>query len=245
VTGRAGGRAIPTDVQQGVTQMRFLKFLLVPAMLGAGALALPAGEGEGWVKLFNGKDIEGFKPRGGTATYRVEDGAIVGKTAEGSPNTFLFTPKEYGDFELKFEVKVDNALNSGVQIRSKAKKAGKGELVYGPQVEIATNGTAGYIYGEALGTGWLTRQEGKDGPKGHKHFKNDQWNQYKVRAVGDRIQTWVNGEQVADYVDTKTKMRKGHIGFQVHSIGKGQGPYEVRWKNIYVRELTGEAKEKE
>ena len=74
-----------------------------------------------WVALFDGKSLEGWTQRNGTATYRVEDGAIVGKTNEGSPNSFLCTDKPYGDFELEFEVKVDNRLNSGVQIRSQTR----------------------------------------------------------------------------------------------------------------------------
>ena len=72
-------------------------------------------------RLFNEKNLEGWTQRNGTATYRVEDKAIVGKTSEGSPNSFLCTEKLYGDFILEFEVKVDRALNSGVQIRSQSK----------------------------------------------------------------------------------------------------------------------------
>src|SRR6478609_3730106 len=77
---------------------------------------------EGWKPLFNGKNLDGWVQHNGTATYRVEGDSIVGKTSEGSPNSFLCTVKDYGDFELKFEVKVDDELNSGVQIRSQSKK---------------------------------------------------------------------------------------------------------------------------
>ena len=73
---------------------------------------------------------------------------MVGTTNEGSPNSFMCTEKDYSDFELTFEVKVDDALNSGVQIRSVSKQEIKGGRVHGPQVEIATNGTAGFVYGE-------------------------------------------------------------------------------------------------
>ena len=73
------------------------------------------------IRLFNGKNLDGWTQRNGTATYRVEKDAIVGKTNEGSPNSFLCTDKLYGDFILEFEVKVDRPLNSGVQIRSQCK----------------------------------------------------------------------------------------------------------------------------
>ena len=75
----------------------------------------------GWKDLFNGKDLSGFTQRNGTATYKVVDGTILGTTVKGSPNSFLCTDKTYGDFELTFEVKCHNRLNSGVQIRSKTK----------------------------------------------------------------------------------------------------------------------------
>jgi hypothetical protein len=212
---------------------------ILGAWLGAFALTLPAPAGEdGWVPLFNGKDLTGWEQKNGTAKYSVENGAVLGKTAEGSPNSFLCTTKDYSDFELKFEVKVDDPLNSGVQIRSKSIPTKDKGRVHGPQVEIATNGTAGYIYGEALGTGWLSVPEGKKDPEPHKHFKNGQWNEYKVRAVGKHIQTWVNGNKIADFMDTKSGHSTGFIGLQVHSIGKGQGPYEVRWKNIQIKELS-------
>src|SRR5688572_15609587 len=99
--------------------------------------SVAADDNEGFQKLFNGKDLKGFTQKNGTATYRVEDGCVVGKTSEGSPNSFLCTDKEYGDFELKFEVKLDDPLNSGVQIRSASKPERDNGRVHGPQVEIA------------------------------------------------------------------------------------------------------------
>ena len=60
----------------------------------------------GWVKLFDGETLDGWQQNNGTAKYSVEDGCVVGRTNEGSPNSFMCTKKLYGDFELKFEVKV-------------------------------------------------------------------------------------------------------------------------------------------
>src|SRR5262249_19686997 len=102
--------------------------------------------------LFDGKTLDGWIVREGKAIYRVEDGMIVGQTVEGSANTFLCTRKEYGEFELVFDVKCDKALNSGVQIRSHIyeketvvpgdpkKRVRKAGDVYGYQVEIAADG---------------------------------------------------------------------------------------------------------
>jgi hypothetical protein len=189
----------------------------------------------GWVSLFDGKTLQGWEQRNGTATYRVEDGAIVGKTRQGSPNSFLCSEKDYGDFELEFEVKVDDGLNSGVQIRSQTKDTPTGR-VNGPQVEIEKSpGESGYIYGEATGRGWLTPQ---DRLKPHSHLHNGEWNKYRVVAKGPRIQTWINGEQVADLTDEEIYKThpKGFLGLQVHGIGKDQGPFEVSWRNIRIKE---------
>ena len=207
------------------------------AILVSGAAL--AAEDDGWVKLFDGKTLNGWEQRNGTATYKVEDGAVVGRTAEGSPNSFLCTTKDYGDFELEFEVKVDDGLNSGVQIRSKTAGDRRGR-VNGPQVEIETGrAEAGYIYGEATGLGWLT-PESELIP--HEHLKSGQWNKYRVVARGPRIQTWINGEPIADLTHEQIYEThpKGFIGLQVHSIPKGAGPYEVRWRNIRLRELGGQ-----
>ena len=191
-----------------------------------------------YTPIFDGKTLKGWTQRNGTATYRVENNAIVGKTKEGSPNSFLCTDKLYGNFDLKFEVKVDNGLNSGVQIRSQTKDGPKGR-VNGPQVEIEMSGKngaeSGYIYGEAAG-GWMTPADKR---KPHKHFKDGEWNAYRVVAKDARIQVWINGVQISDLVD-KEKLKshpKGFIGLQVHGIRKGSGPFEVSWRNLGIIEL--------
>ena len=191
-----------------------------------------------YTPIFDGKTLKGWTQRNGTATYRVENGAIVGKTKEGSPNSFLCTDKLYGNFDLKFEVKVDNGLNSGVQIRSQTKDGPKGR-VNGPQVEIEMSGKngaeSGYIYGEAAG-GWMTPADKR---KPHKHFKDGEWNAYRVVAKDAHIQVWINGVQISDLVD-KEKLKshpKGFIGLQVHGIRKGSGPFEVSWRNLSIIEL--------
>lgn len=222
------------------------RICLIAGLL-AGPLTLagqepPSGYGEiGYVDLFDGTSLEGWTQRNGTAEYRVEDNAIVGRTSEGSPNSFLCTDRLYGDFELQFEVKVDPRLNSGVQIRSRSKGDTPDGRVNGPQVEIESGNdrgsTSGYIYGEAAG-GWMT--PGTDRTP-HPHFNRDGWNTCRVVAVGPRIRTWVNGQPVSDLLhDERFETHpRGFIGLQVHSIPGGAGPYEVAWRNIRLRDLTG------
>ena len=193
---------------------------------------------EGLNPLFDGKTLNDFEIKSGTANYELKDGIITGTTEAGSPNTFLCTKKKYGDFELQFEVKCDDQLNSGVQIRSQLKGDKFGGRVNGPQVEIEASGKnggeSGYIYGEAAG-GWLTPKKDREP---HKHFKDGEWNHYKIVAEGSRIQVWVNGEQVSDLKDETTfkTYAEGLIGFQVHGVGK-KGPFEVSWRNLKIREI--------
>ena len=217
-------------------------------LLVAGAIAahLAAAEDPAWTPLFDGKTLDGWKAEGGKATYRVEDGAIVGTTVEGSPNTFL-CKGNYGDFELEFEVKCNPALNSGVQVRSHiyaqdgpdpldpSKKRTKG-VVYGPQCEIARHetGTAGRFYDESRRDKWICELQ----PDAGTAFKDSDWNKYRVVIQGNHYQSYVNGVKCADFTDEVD--HSGLIGLQVHGISKGEGPYEVRWRNIRIRPLKAQ-----
>ncbi|MCH8900638.1 MAG: DUF1080 domain-containing protein, partial [Acidobacteria bacterium] len=110
----------------------------------------------------------------------------------------LPTAKDYGDFELEFEVKLDTELNSGCQIRSNSTPEYKNGRVHGYQVEISTNGHAGFIYDEAR-RGWLSTDV--DNPEKQAEFKDGEWNKYRIVCRGDSIRTWINGRAVADLTD--------------------------------------------
>ena len=212
-----------------------LPLILLVFLVSVGSLV---AEDKAYKSIFDGKTLKGWTQRNGTATYSVENGIIIGKTKEGSPNSFLCSDREYGNFDLKFDVKVDEGLNSGVQIRSQTRGRYRGR-VNGPQVEIESSGEngaeAGYIYGEAAG-GWMT-------PKAklipHKHFKDGEWNSYRVLAKDAHIKVWINGNLISDLThEEKFKTHpKGFIGLQVHGIGKKKGPFEVRWRNLKLKEL--------
>ena len=215
--------------------------LLATCSMATSLFAVSHGN-NGWKPLSDGKTLKGFAVVQGFANYYVEDGAILGRTAEGSPNTFLTTYDKYGNFELKFEVKVDVGLNSGVQIRSHSRDFGT-RRYFGPQVEIETSpGQAGWIYGEGLNTGWISEEpESKDkSVNEHSYVKNNDWNEFHIIAKGDTITTFINGNQVTKLNLPGTIHREnpsGSIGFQVHGIKAGTGPYEVRWRNIMIKEL--------
>lgn len=222
---------------------RFFKLSLATALLTS-----PILHAADWVSLFDGTSLAGWTQLNGTATYKVVDGTIVGTTNEGSPNSFLCSDKLYADFELEFEVKVDDALNSGVQIRSAQKTEGSGKKndqlgrVYGPQCEIESSpGQSGWIYGEATGLNWLSPEPNEKDPtkNSHSHMKNGDWNKFRIIAKGARIQTFINDQPVADLTHEEIFKThpKGFIGLQVHGIKAGTGPYSVAWKNIRIKEL--------
>jgi quinoprotein glucose dehydrogenase len=200
----------------------------------------------GWIDLFDGFSLNGWVHLNGSHTYTVEDSAIVGRTVAGSPNSFLCTTQEFSDFEMELDVMVDSVTNSGVQIRSKARPFTTGEghdlragRVNGPQVELQRNHrpgtpTTGLIYGEALGTGWLSSEEKIN--DGHHYLFNEGWNHVRILAQGPRIQTWVNGHVVEDLTNDevyKTHSR-GFIGLQMHGM-PDRRLYTMRWKNIRIR----------
>ncbi len=211
--------------------MHLARFALPVILLCSLTVVAIAEDKSEWTELFNGKNLDGWKQLNGTAKYEVVDGTIVGTTAKGSPNSFLCSTKNYGDFELLFEVKVDDELNSGVQIRSESKPDYQNGRVHGYQVEICIGGEAGFIYDEAR-RGWLSTD--RSNKEARAAFKNGQWNKYRVVCQGDSIKTFINDVPVADVKDDMTK--SGFIGLQVHSFG-GEKPAQVRWRNIKIKEL--------
>lgn len=212
----------------------FRSFFCITLILACFAAAFAAAADDaGWVSLFNGKNLDGWIQRNGKARYEVVDGTIVGTTVLNTPNSFLCTEKHYGDFVLELEFKVDPGLNSGIQIRSNSYSDYRKWRVHGYQVEIDPSERAwsGGIYDEAR-RGWVNNLEGNEAAR--KAFKLSEWNHYKVQAIGDRIQTWVNGVPAADLVDPLTQ--SGFIALQVHST-RSKEPLQIRWRNIRIKDL--------
>ncbi|WP_029906164.1 DUF1080 domain-containing protein [Prevotella sp. 10(H)] len=187
---------------------------------------------EKWEPLFNGKNLKGWKKLNGKAEYKVVDGAIVGFSKMNTPNTFLATDKNYGDFILEFDFKVDDGLNSGVQFRSLSLKDYQNGRVHGYQFEIdpAPRAWTGGVYDEAR-RGWLYPMN--INPPAQTTFKNGAWNKARIEAIGSSIRTWVNGIQCTNIWDDMTL--SGFIALQVHEIGnKNEEGKTVSWKNIRI-----------
>ncbi len=213
----------------------FIAVILAVAVIsGCGfTQSVNRSENKKWEALFDGKSLNGWIQRGGEAYYRVEDGVIVGTTVQDTPNSFLCTEKVYCNFILELDFKVDPGLNSGVQIRSKSLKEYKNGQVHGYQVEIDPSERAwsGGIYDEGR-RGWLYGLKDNEVARGA--FKKEQWNHFRIEAIGDSIKTWLNGVPAADLTDSMTP--SGFIALQVHST-EGKKPLQVRWRNIRIQDL--------
>ncbi|GAA5520315.1 DUF1080 domain-containing protein [Aliifodinibius salicampi] len=221
--------------------IRFLK-VRVLQILGLLLLLTVPLQAQDWQELFNGENLDGWTQKGGVAEYFVEEGAIVGEAIPSTPNSFLVTEEEYGDFILEFEVYMDTQLNSGVQIRSKSRPDYQDGRVHGYQVELDPSDRAwsGGIYDEAR-RGWLYPLSRNK--KGQKALQLGQWNTVRVEAVGSSINTWINGIQTARLVDDMTA--EGFIGLQVHSINDWmmEGA-QVKWRDIRILTENVEAHRK-
>jgi len=188
-----------------------------------------------WENLFNGKDLAGWKSVAGKAKYLVEDNCIVGVMTKKTPNSFLITEKEYADFILELEIKLEgNATNSGIQTRSHIDPAGNNGLgkVYGRQVEIdpSARSWSGGIYDEARRQ-WLYPLDLN--PSAKTAYKQNEFNHIRIEAIGNETRTWVNGVATSYVIDSLD--RSGFIGLQVHSIPDELDGKKVYFKNIKIQ----------
>jgi len=173
------------------------------------------------VSLFNGRDLDGWTVHG-TELWYVEDGDLVCESGPEAAYGYLTTEDIFKDFELTLEFLQEADGNSGVFFRSHV----EGTRVSGWQAEVAPPGYhTGGIY-ESYGRGWLVQPElGKDSA-----LRMGEWNTMHVRAVGDRVTTWLNGVEMVDLVDEQIGEADGHIALQIHD----GGGIRVRWRNIRV-----------
>ncbi|WP_316768408.1 DUF1080 domain-containing protein [Pedobacter frigiditerrae] len=185
--------------------------------------------------LFDGKTLNGWKKVVGKAPYAIENGMIIGTMTANSPNSFLVTEKEYGDFVLELDVKLEGTeTNTGVQTRSHFNPTGnKGAgQVFGRQMEIDPTPRAwtGGIYDEARRL-WLYPLE--TNPAAKTAYKSEQFNHYKIECIGNETKTWVNGIPVSYVIDTLDKT--GFIGLQVHGIGNKT---HLEGKKVYFKNIN-------
>jgi len=174
--------------------------------------------------LFNGKDLTGWKIYG-TEKWFVEKGNLVCESGPDKGYGYLATEKFYKNFDLTVEFLQEANGNSGIFFRSTI----EGTKITGWQCEVAPQGhDSGGIY-ESYGRGWLKQIEDEK----ENILKPGKWNKMRVKVVGDRVQTWLNGQPMVDFTDEKIGKANGSIALQIHD----GGGIKVRWRKLVIEEL--------
>jgi hypothetical protein len=210
--------------------MKRLLFLVVASLLVISGYAQNSGE---WENLFNGKDLKGWKQLNGNAKFEAVNGEIVGTSVLNTPNSFLATEKDYGDFVLELEMFLESDVNSGIQFRSQSLPEYNNGRVHGYQCEVDPSPRAwsGGIFDEAR-RGWLYPLD--INPAAKPALKAGEWNHYKIECIGPSIRIWLNGIPSAWLIDDMTP--KGFIALQVHSINRKElEGGKIRWRNIRIK----------
>ena len=176
------------------------------------------------VSLFNGENLDGWQVHG-TEQWFVENGELVCESGPDAAYGYLTTDRTFRDFDLTLDFRQEADGNSGVFFRSSV----EGTTVSGWQAEVAPPGLfTGGIY-ESYGRGWLIQPD----PALDAALRMGDWNTMRVRAVGNRVTTWLNGTRMVDLVDEGVGAGTGSIALQIHD----GGGIKVRWRNIHVLDL--------
>ncbi|MEM0926519.1 MAG: DUF1080 domain-containing protein [Planctomycetota bacterium] len=191
---------------------------------------------QGFVNLFNGKDLTGWIPKGGTCEFEADGDLVVGTCVPKSESTYLSTTRDdFDDFVFTCDIKWIVEGNTGIMFRAKQRVNGDRIVVYGPQAEMEEpskgRGWSGGIYGQSCGGYfyplWLKEHEAvRDA------LRPGDWNRVTITAKGNVIKTWVNGIPAAHWEDDGT-YASGFFGLQIHKGQQGT----VQFKNVRVKEL--------
>jgi hypothetical protein len=191
-----------------------------------------------WRSLFDGKTLNGWSVKAGSAFYEVKNGSIAGTTVPGSPNTFLATEKTYKNFILEFEFHIeDTSVNSGLQFRSHFDPAGNNGRgkVFGYQYELdpSMRSWSGGIYDEGR-RDWLYPVSNND--LARRAYSYRSFNKARIECYENYTRTYLNDILISQLVDTLSE--EGFIALQVHSIQKpGQEGKKIYWRNIRIKEI--------
>jgi hypothetical protein len=201
----------------------------------AGALLLVLGgftqapAKSGWVPLFNGKDLSGWKTNG-DEKWAVEQDTILGESAANKYG-YLTTEKTYRNFDLRLKFKGEADGNAGLFLHSRiiGINPEHGPDIEGMQVEVdpSPGKHTGGLY-ESGGRGWVAMPTAE----AEKALKPGEWNDLEVSVHSNHIVTHLNGTKVVDFNDAAPKFGDGIIGLQIHT----GGGVKVRWKDIYINE---------
>ncbi|MDI9383292.1 MAG: DUF1080 domain-containing protein [Verrucomicrobiota bacterium] len=203
-----------------MTVRTWVSALVVAASLSAGS-SLQAEDG--WLKLFNGRDLSGWEHKG-EGQFFVEEGQLIGTQTDGKGGNF-YTLSEWSDFELRAVYKMDWPANSGFWYRFDPKT----ENGYQFDILKYTNPVAfsGTLYFPARMFIFANLDEATE--------NRDDWNEAKIRAEGGKFTHWLNGKKIGEGEDAQLK--SGRIGIQVHPGNDVKG-MKITIKSLEIRPIT-------
>ncbi len=188
----------------------------------------PTLKDDGWIQLFNGRNLNGWRENKfkHKPEWKVIDGVLIGHGGQG----YLSSLEEFDDFELYAEARISDTAggrgNSGVYFRCAPHADKKQEFPPGYEAQLDhgdSNNPTGSIYALKI--------EGARAPK--PATKDGEWVTMRIRAVGNHLQTWVNGKPAADCRDAENRHKKGSILLQMHHLtGK------VEFREVRIRRIA-------
>ncbi len=197
----------------------FTLFKILPLLLLL-LLAVPLSAKSS--SLLNDEDLTGWKiPKGNDQAgwYKVRDGILKLRSGPKKKGSVLWTEKDYQDFELNLEFRfVDGTIDSGIHLRNS------------DQIQI---GISGSLKRDMTCSPYIP---GKGYPVEAKNVKKllqaKEWNQIKIRAVGPKYTTWLQGKEVMNY-ESSSAVKMGPIGIQLH----GNRNMKIDFRSVSIKEL--------
>ncbi len=196
----------------------------------------PKPTAEGFIELFNGRDLEGWRVFG-DAPFRVDNGMIVGSTKPGMKKSWLCAAEPQVHFLLEIEFKMDAGMNSGLQVRSRIRSSPQGDrVIYGCQVEMDTTGLAatGGIFDEGRTNRML--DDLRANQPARQAFRPGDWNTLRVLVQAQNIETWLNGVPAGKA--TEQELPKGLIAIQIHPKNSEGTAKEIRIRSVRLKPLS-------
>jgi len=195
--------------------------LFLAALVGITSLFATAADDaeEGWIALFNGKDLTGWKAPDPNPFWKAADGVLTGENNAEKKGSMLYTAESYGDFELEAEARWTGEIDSGFMVRKP-----EIQLQFGVSRSLKRDMTGSFYNGK-----YPEEAQAKDAAK---LLKANDWNKFKLQAKGDTFTVWINGTQASQYKDAKYAA-PGAIGLQIH----GGLAMKIEFRNLRLRPL--------
>ena len=201
------------------------RFFIAAVMGMTSLLATAADEAaEGWVSLFNGKDLTGWKAPDPNPFWKAADGVLTGENDAAKKGSMLYTAESYSDFEFEAEARWTGEIDSGFMVRK-------------PEIQMQI-GVSRSLKKDMTGSFYNGKYpEDAQAKEAGKLIKANDWNKFKLVAKGDTFTVWINGTQASQYKDAKYAA-PGPVGLQIHP----GLPMKVEFRNLRIHPLKAQTK---